>query len=113
MKTATDERILSDLAVAVRGQFGLFGSVLHWSAAVVELRPGNGGWPASTWFDESVRAVDQAHAGAVIDAQHFAKRQRIQDLFVGLDYLAQLLVRFSQLLLLCSEFRLLLRDDLT
>src|ERR1041384_1199604 len=100
VKTTTDERILSDLTVAFRSQLKLFSSVLHRVATVCGWKFRKAQRPASSGFDESVRAVDQAHAGSVINAQHFAERQRIENLFVGLDYLAQLLVGFSQLLLL-------------
>src|SRR5438046_1818396 len=112
MKTATDERILGDLTVALRRQLSLHSSILHRVAALVCLRLRSGYWAARTCFDESVRAVNQTYARPIIHAQHFAERQRVKHLFVRLEDFAQLVVGLLQFLLLFSQFGSLLIDGL-
>src|SRR5437660_7075617 len=104
MKTGPDERILGDLTVAFRRQLWLHSSVLNCVAAFGGLRFGDAQRPTSAGLNESVRAVNQTYARAIIHAQHLAERQRVKHLFVRLEDFAQLVVGLLQFLLLFSQF---------
>ena len=88
MKASADERILSDLTVPFRSQLRLIGSILNCVAAFVALRFSHPQGAARSCFDECIRAVDQANAGAVINSQRLAEGNCLLEPFRRVSHLA-------------------------